>query len=221
MSFEIVCSGCGAMSGPSVGVCPFCKTLMKSVGGEGSAGASIQKVYEEGKLDTALDLAKKMYAEEKSKKDPRFLILFAKILIDTEGPSSMIRSVLAEAHLLDPQNPEVLDYMEMMEAKYNLKKGLNDAAEVQLKKLLRRTPKNYHLLFILGSHIFWIDGAPAAAVHYLEECVRLSPNYLRAWGCLGAIYKKLGNEPMAARAFQKCIQLENDPKMKEFFQSQL
>lgn len=223
MSFELVCPGCGAASGPSVGVCPFCKAILTSPDDKNfEQESSVAKTYESGRLDLALTLAKKLYqTDEASKKDVGFLLLYAKILIDTEGPTSLIKSVLAEAHLLAPSNQDVLDYIELVEAKSYLKKGLNDSGEVQLKYLLRRSPKNVHAHFLLGTHIFWADQQSQAAIPYLETCVRLSPNFLRAWGCLGAIYKKMGNAQLAMRAFQKCMELEPETKMKEYFHQQV
>ena len=79
MSFDIICSGCGAVSGPSVGLCPFCKTVMASSHKNNSPQeTSISKLYESGKIDWALDLAKKMHTEKKeSKSDISFLLLYA------------------------------------------------------------------------------------------------------------------------------------------------
>lgn len=222
MSFERICSGCGAASGPSVGICPFCKTVMISADDQNfKQENSITQLYEKGRLDLALSLAKKMYSNDaESKKDVGFLLLYAKILIDTEGPTSLIKGVLSEAHLVDPTNKEILDYIDLTEAKGYLKKGLNDTGEVQLRNLIRRSPNNIHAHFLLGTHLFWSDEQSQMAIPYLETCVRLSPNFLRAWGCLGAIYKKMGNPQLSMRAFQKCAELEPDAEMKEFFLQQ-
>lgn len=223
MSFELICTGCGAMSGPSVGLCPFCKTLMASPDNQNSAQkSSVAKIYESGRLDLALNLAKKIYdTDEDSKKDVGFLLLYAKILLDTEGPSSLIKGILSEAHLMAPSNQDVLDYIDLLEARSYLKKGLNDNGETLLKSLIRRSPNNVHAHFLLGAHLFWSDQQTQMAIPYLETCVRLSHNFLRAWGCLGAIYKKMENPGLAIRAFQKCAELEQNSKMKEYFQQQI
>ena len=222
LSFELICSGCGAASGPSVGICPFCKTVMTSPNDKNfEQESSIAQFYEKGRVDLALSLAKKMYDNDpESKKDVGFLLLYAKILIDTEGPTSLIKGVLFEAHLVDPSNKDILDYIDLTEAKGYLKKGLNDAGEVQLRNLIRRSPNNIHAHFLLGTHLFWEDEQSQIAISYLETCVRLSPNFLRAWGCLGAIYQKMGNPQLATRAFQKCADLEPGTKMKEYFLQQ-
>lgn len=220
MSFEVNCSGCGASSGPSVGICPFCKRIMTSPLDKNSEKEnSVLKIYESGRLDLALSLAKKMYmSDPESKNDPGFLLIYVKILIDSEGPTSFIQSLLAEAHLLDPKRKDILDYLELVEAKGYLKKGLNDTGETQLRNLLRRTPHNVQAHFILGTHLFWMDEEMQLAIPHLETCVRLAPNFLRAWGCLGAIYKKMGNSQLSMRAFQKCVDLEPNARMKEYFE---
>lgn len=223
MSFEVVCSGCGAMSGPSVGLCPFCKTTMTSSEDKNfEQENSIAKLYQSGRLDLALSLSKKMYTDDlESKKDVGFLLLYSKILIETEGPSGLIKSILVEAYLLEPNNSDVMDYLELMEAKGSLKKGLNDSGEMQIKNILRRSPKNLHANFFLGTHLFWSDEQTILAIPYLETCVRLSPNFLRAWGCLGAIYTKMGNKQLALQAYNKCFDLESNSKMKEYFQREI
>ncbi len=180
------------------------------------------QLYSSGKLDQALALARKHYqGDAENKHQIEFLLLYAKILIDAEGPSSQIRGLLAEAHLLQPQNQEVLDYMEFMEAKGQLRKGLEDQGETRLRALLRRAPQNVQSHFTLGAHLFWTDNQPTMAIPHLETCVRLTPNFLRAWGCLAAIYTKLGNRSLANMAFQKCAELETEPKMQEFFRTQM
>jgi tetratricopeptide (TPR) repeat protein len=223
MSFEVTCSGCGAASGPSVGVCPFCKTVMASVHDKNSEQKkSVLEIYESGRLDLALAFAKKMFmSDPESKKDASFILLYVKILLETEGPTSLIKGLLAEAHLFNPKEKNIIDYIELVEAKDSLKKGLNDAGEIQLKNLLRRSPSNVHAHFILGTHLFWMDEQMEMAIPHLETCVRLAPKFLRAWGCLGAIYKKLGNSQLSCRAFQKCIELEPNSNMKEFFQKEI
>ena len=221
MNFNIICSGCGASSGPSVGICPFCKTVMTSKKSKTSAQEStIQAHYAKGRLDLALALANKMYSNPASKEDVGFLLLFAKILIDTEAPTSHIKSILAEAHLAAPDNTEVLEYIDLMDAKGFLKKGIDDPGELMLQSLLRRSPNNIHALFLMGTHLFWEEESPALALPYLETCVRLSPTFLRAWGCLGVIYQKIKNPQLASRAFAKCAELEMDPTLKAYFLQQ-
>lgn len=222
MSFTTICSGCGAASGPSVGVCPFCKTLMSESGSPKKATiTAFIKMHKDGKLEQALifgtDLLK---ADPELKTDMKFVVTFVKVMIESEAPSSRIRALLAEAQLSSPENTELLDYVDIVEAKNCLRKGQEDPGELLLKTVIRRSPQNVHAHFILGAHLLWTEDECVAAVPYLETCVRFHPNFLRAWGCLGAIYKKLGNEQLAQAAFQKCASIETNPEMKQFFKNQ-
>lgn len=222
MSFDVFCKGCGAPSSPSVGICPFCKTVMvKNDGSNMKTNESFITAYKEGKLEQALSLGTEMIKIKPELKDDLFFVFtLVKVLIESEAPSSQIRSLLVQAHLSAPENTEFIDYLEIVEARNVLKKGFNDSGEIMLRNLLRRSPNNVHAHFILGAHLFWMDNQPTLAITHLETCVRLHPNFLRAWGCLGAIYKKIGNEQLAQNAFQKCLNIETNEKMKEFFQKQ-
>ncbi len=222
MSFDVVCEGCGAVSGPSVGMCPFCKTVQYRQGAEMAGQNSVVEFYQKGNVELALSLAKKLYSkDEKSKKDISFLLLYAKILLETEGPDSLINSLLTEGLLLDSQNSELKDYLELSQARPNLKKGIDDLGELALKNILRRSPDNIHALFLLGSHLYWVDSSYISSVHYLERCVQLAPKFLRAWGCLSVVYKKLGNVQLCHRSLQKCIEIETNPNMKQYFVDEL
>ncbi len=151
-------------------------------------------------------------------KNPKFALLYAKILIEADGPSSKIKSILAHALLDDPDNVECAEYMEVVEAKSNFSREVNDLGEIALQNIIRRSPKNVHALFLLGSHLFWIQGDTQRALLYLEQCVRLRTNFLRALACLGAVYKKLGQPQQSARIFKRCAALENNNEMKAYFQ---
>lgn len=222
MSFDVVCNSCGAMSGPSVGICPFCKSVLSSSIQKTKGHSSISELYQTGKTDIALSMAQKVYREdEKARQDISFLLTYIKILIETEGPSSLINSLIAQGLLVDVQNQDLADYYEIIYAKTNLKKGLGDAGEMSLKKVIRKSPNNVHALFLLGSHLYWIDNNPAAAAPYLERCVQLTPNFLRAWGCLAAVYMALDNPQLVRKSLEKCIELETNSTMKNYFNEEL
>ncbi len=154
------------------------------------------------------------------KQDLKFVLAFVKVLLETEAPTSKLRSLLLSAHIHSPESVELLDYIEIVEAKNLLRKSANDSGEALLKNVLKRAPGNAHAHFMLGAHMFWVDNDTIHAVSHLETSVRLHPGFLRAWGCLGAIYKKLGNAPLSRMAFQKCLELETNPSMRQFFESQ-
>lgn len=219
MSFDLICPNCGAPSGPSVGVCPFCKsTLSGTAVKEDRTVTAIRRFYGDGKIDKALVLAGVLEREKpKMSENVGFLLLFAKILIETEGATSKIRNLLTKAFLLEPENQEASEYLEIIEAKTQLKKGLNDLGEQTLRNIIRRSPNNPHALFLLGTHLFWTERLTSEPVKLLERCVEVRPNFLRAWACLGTIYRKIGRPALAVRAFRRCSALETNQRMKAYF----
>ncbi len=221
MSFETICSGCGAVSGPSVGVCPFCKSVMATPGKETKEFSTLLKLWSEGKTNLALPLAATLAKEKPDlNSNFEFLLTYAKILIEVEGPSSQIRTLLSRAHFLQPENQDVIDYLAFTEAVRHFKQGA-DEAETILNQILKRSPTNAHVHFALGAHLFWTEKTYPAAIAHLERCVQLRPSFLRAWGALGALYRQIGKSDLAARAFQTCLKLETNPSMIEFFKGQL
>lgn len=223
MSFDLVCGTCGAKSGPSVGVCPFCKSVLSPPHGEEDVTLSaVTKLYVAGKLEKALALATALFKEKPElESDANACLVFAKILLETEAPKSRIRALLTKVYIRFPENADVHEYLDLLDATDQLRKGVGDPGETALKNLLRRNPNNVHAMFLLGSHYFWSDKEPDLALHYLQKCVVLRPNMLRAWACLGMVYKSQGHEELAARAFRKCLELETQPEMIAYFKKLL
>lgn len=220
MSFDIICANCGAPSAPSVGVCPFCKTILtsKSSGKDSPTITKINKFFNDGKIGNALSLVK---AAEQNKpallKNPRFVLLYVKILLEADGPSSKMKALLSCVLLEHPGDPHLMEYMEVINARSNLSRGRDDMGEIELANIIRRSPKNVHALFLLGSHLFWVENEIQRSLLYLEKCYRLRPNFLRAAACLAALYKALGSNVQANRLFRKCATLETNKEMKAYF----
>jgi len=223
MSFQLFCSGCGAPSSPSVGVCPFCKSVQSSGRGEEHPTLKrIRELFEQGHLEDAL--ANAAAAERESPKlagDVGFLLTYAKILIEAEGPSSKIRAILTKAQITKPDSAEAVEYLELIEAKAKLNREPNDSGEKALRQALTRSPKNPHALFTLASHLYWVENQPDEAIRLLQRCVELRPNFLRAWACLAAIHAKRGDSAPARNALQKVLQLEKNPAMHAYFEKML
>lgn len=219
MSFDLVCKSCGASSGPSVGVCPYCKSVMTSAGeDENPTLKAVRKAFQEGKLDHALVLGKELEkAKPALRKDASFALLMAQILIEAEAPSSHVRALLMEAILEGGENAALQDYLDIVQAKGLLGHEAQDAGEVLLGAVLRRSPENVHAHFLLGSHLFWVEKQPGKALKHLEAAVKSRPVFLRAVACLGALYQTLGNAALAAKCFRKCKELESAPAMKKYF----
>ena len=225
MSFDLICENCGAISGPSVGVCPYCKTSFAQGAKEGAAhseASSVMAAYEKGNLDEAFSLAQA--AEQQNPKiteDPHFALLYARILIEVEAPKPRIKAILNKVILQDPRNESANELMQLVLAMSLFTKEQNDPGEQQMRAILKKNPNLDLALFLLGAHLFWVSGEMQESIRFLEQCVKMRPNFLRAWACLGSIYQKLGNKTLAARSFERCVDLEKEPQMKLFFMKQL
>lgn len=219
MNFDIVCPNCGAPSSPAVGVCPFCKSIL--TGKTRRLSPSFTKVkglYEEGKIEDALLLAKITETEKPELlKNTNFVLLYVQILLEIDGPSSKMKSLLTQALLENQDDSTLTEYLEIVEAKSNLSHEKNDLGEQALASIVRRSPKNPHALFLLGSHLFWVERDTQRALKYLEQCVNIRPTFLRAVACLAAVYKELNLSNNAARLLKKCAALSSSPQVKQFF----
>jgi tetratricopeptide (TPR) repeat protein len=224
MSFESVCESCGAPSAPAIGICPYCKAVMTSAG-KGTAAsetvAVLNEYYVQGEIEEALSLTMKLLQDPELQKDVGFLLLSVKVMIEAEAPIGKMNAALSQAFRLSPRDPSVLEYMAIVDAKSKIEHDLRDHAESKLIEVLRTSPKNPHASFLLGSLYFWGKKSPELAVRAMETCVRERPEFLRAWGCLGALYRSLGNKEHAAHAFRKCLEIEQDSSMRVFFTEQL
>lgn len=224
MSFDLICSSCGAPSGPSVGVCPFCKSVMagSSTKKISPAYSKLLKLYNEGDLETSLHYVQEIQkTPEKHESDPDLLLLCSKILIESEGPNGKTRTLLGSALLVAPDNAEIIDYLEIIQARFSFSSESYKHGKETLAKVLQRSPNNPHALFLMGSHLFWREKNHMAAIPHLEKCVRVRPHFLRAWACLATIAQDLGNPQLAENALLKCVKLEKNPHMRSFFEGLL
>ena len=219
MNFETICPNCGAPSSPAIGICPYCKAVMVTEAEQKTpAITNIKKTFNEGNLEQALSLAKALEMQKpESLKNVDFVLLYAQILIEVDAPSSKIKSLLNQALIDNPSDSRLLEYLEIVEAESNLSRDKDGAGVTALTNISRRSPENVHALFLLGSHIFWVEKDPQRALRYLEQCVRLRPNFIKAKACLAAVYKGLGRNDLAARLFNECAAKSSEGKIKEIF----
>ncbi|PIP20506.1 MAG: hypothetical protein COX40_04365 [Candidatus Omnitrophica bacterium CG23_combo_of_CG06-09_8_20_14_all_40_11] len=180
--------------------------------------ANIKKSFNEGRLNQALSLAKALETQKPdSLKSKEFILLYTQILLEADGPSTKIKSLLNQALVDNPSDQQLLEYLEVAEAESNLSRDKDDAGEIVLTDLIRRSPENVHALFILGRHLFWVKKDAQRALRYLEQSVRLRPNFFRAKACLAAVYKALRMDDLAVRFCNECASKASDPEMKKFF----
>jgi len=208
-------------SSAAVGVCPYCKSVMVKDAEEEKRTPSISKIrslFDEGDVDQALVLAQTLETQKPdAAKNAGFALLYAQILIEVDAPSSKIRSILNRAIVENPSDARLAEYLEIVEADSNLSHEKDDAGEVALANVIRRSPDNAHALFLLGSHLVWVENETRRSLAYLERCVRLRPNFLRAKACLAALYKQSGLDGQAERLLRECAAKTSDPGTKKFF----
>lgn len=219
MSFDIICVNCGAPSSPAIGICPYCKSVMTTeVEKKTPAIVNIKKYFNDGQLDQALSLAKVLETQKPdSLKSKEFVLLYTQILLEAQGPSTKIKSLLNQALVDNPSDPQLLEYLEVAEAESNLSREKDDAGEIALANIIRRSPENVHALFLLGSHLFWVEKDAQRALRYLEQCVRLRPNFFRAKACLAVVYKALKMDDLAVRFCNECAAKTSDTELKNLF----
>ena len=219
MSFDIICPNCGAPSSPVIGVCPYCKAVMTTESEKKNPViTNIKKAFNEGNLEQALALAKVLETQKPdSLKNVEFVLLYTQILIEVNGPSSKTKSLLNQALIDNPADSRLSDYLEIVEAESNLSHDKDDSGEVALANIIRRSPENIHALFLLGSHLFWVEKDSQRALRYLEQCTRLRPNFIKAKACLAAVYKDLGRKDFAVKLFNECAAKTSDSTIKEIF----
>lgn len=219
MSFELLCPNCGASSVSSVGVCPYCKTILVTKNDKGTDGHLIgvlKKKYKEGKLGFILLSCKQMLKDKpKSHENINFLLFYIKILMESDGPSTEIRSLLSKIFLMDPENQEALDFLDLLEAREMFTDERDDPGERIIQKLLKRTPKNALAHFLLGSHFFWVEKDQLHAMIHLEKAVKYNPHFGRAWACMAVLYNSMGKKTLAKESLKKAVELEPDPTMKK------
>lgn len=220
MSFDVICNNCGAPSPPSTGTCPYCKSLLTSSKKkmDSPTVTKLREFYSKGKIEKALMMAKA--AETRKPKllmNPNFVLLYVQILLETDGPNSKVKGLLAQCLLEHPEHEGLIEYLEVADAEGKLSKGIDDVGELELSNIIRRSPKNVHALFLLGSHLYWVEKEKQRSVKLLERAYKLRPNFVRCTACLAALYVDLGFPHFAKKLFKHCSGLDSNKEMKQFY----
>ncbi len=93
-------------------------------------------------------------------------------------------------------------------------------ARVQMEKCLVINPNNYESAYQLGL-LYKVQGETAKAIEYLEQTVRLAPDYATALRDLGALYLQSGGETKARPVLEKAVLLNPDDADTHFQLSRL
>ncbi len=220
MSFELICHSCGAASGPSVGICPFCKSVLVSEASKKASPAlrRLRTLFQEGKLEEASLLAKEALKSKKElSENVEVLLVCAQILFEVEAPLAEPKSILAKASLIEPEHTGIQELLTLVQAKSAISYGNSFDGKKMLESILKSNPTNPHALFLLATYLNSKESNPILAMVYLEKALKSRPNFLRAWACLASISARTGQTHMAEKALIKVISLETNPNMKSFF----
>lgn len=220
MSFELICESCGAASGPSVGICPFCKSVLVSETSKKASPAlrRLKTLFSEGKMEEAALIAREaLKSKEELSENVEILSICTQILFEVEAPSSQLKGVLAKASLIAPEHKGIQELMKLVQAKSAISYGNPEEGKKMLESILKSNPGNPHALFLLATYVNSKENDPVLAVVYLERALKSRPNFLRAWACLASISARMDKTHMAETALLKAISLETNKNMKDFF----
>src|SRR4051812_14196622 len=117
MATERDCENCGATCSPSSSNCVFCKAPLSAESatkthdeGIDSTLANILQFYQEGKVDKALSITHIVLKQRPEiERNLPFLLVHAKLLIESEGVTARIKTQLSKAYMISPNHPEVTE----------------------------------------------------------------------------------------------------------------
>lgn len=221
MSFELICHSCGAPSGPAVGICPFCKSVLSPESKKKYSPAlrRLRTLFDEGKLEQAALLAREATrsSDEKISGNAQILSICAQILFEVEAPTAELNSILAKASLLEPDDRGIQDLMNLVQAKVAINYRNSQEGKLLINNILKHQPNHPHALFLLATYVNSKESNPVLAMVYLEKALRARPNFLKAWACLAGIASRVGNSHVAEKALLKALSLETNASMKLYF----
>ena len=88
--------------------------------------------------------------------------------------------------------------------------GNYETAREFLQQVVDADPYNPHALFRLGEIAVSVEGNPARAMRYLQDCIDLNPRYIYCHFMLGRSQERLGSIEDAAVSFATAIELGSD-----------
>jgi superkiller protein 3 len=88
-----------------------------------------------------------------------------------------------------------------------IRKGQNDAALEEAKKIVLEMPGNAQAQLVLG-RLYLRKGDWAGAVGALEQATRLAPDVAEAWARLGTAYQYVHKSPDALAAYRRAVELD-------------
>ena len=89
----------------------------------------------------------------------------------------------------------------------NHQSGYFKEAEKLYKKILKKFPDHFQLVFLLGTLFAQIKKYKDAII-LLKKAIKINPGYLDAYNNLGNVYREIGSNQEAIPYYQKIISID-------------
>ena len=120
------------------------------------------------------------------------------------------------------QSNELLIWEVFIHALLALKEGDYEKGQKALEALVIEDSSVALLAkYRLAYHLFWKNIDIRGACRILEEVCQNRRGFMKAWCCLGFVYKKMGLKIKAHEVFSHCLLYETDKKRRQFYKRQL
>ena len=103
-----------------------------------------------------------------------------------------------------------------------LREGAYKKGQSVLETLIHEESVAVIAKYKLAYHLFWKNIDVERACHILEEVCENRQGFIKAWCCLGFVYKKMGLTEKAHETFSHCLSLhKTDAERRKFYKQQL
>jgi tetratricopeptide (TPR) repeat protein len=155
-------------------------------------------------------VSQKNYASE----DAFGIDVVVKVVVDTSVLEERVKKLLQDRTHLDQLNQTRLREKVLLEKiaaleEENRKSGKTDQKQVDLKKEFQDASRGltavdwFNKIFALWSDAEFTD--PSKVIEYLNEAIRLQPDYADAYNNRGIAYRQLSNNQKAIKYYNKSL----------------
>lgn len=152
-----------------------------------------------GKLDAALQAAKRVQELEKSNPDTYFLT--GSIYLIQEKYDEAEKSFLKVLEF-DPYHKDALLHLAALTAEKSPKKAVK-----YLEKLIELEPQAYDVYFEMALLYSRKKSGHQRAIKYLEKAVELNPRFFNGYLTLAQLYEQDGKYQESIKVYEKCLKL--------------
>ena len=113
------------------------------------------------------------------------------------------------------------DFAQLLKAMDDLEDGIYKMGVQVLDSLCEKDRVSSYAHLILGKHFLWRANSPALAIHHLTLSLETLDDHTPVWANLGYAHDRKGEKEQAQQCFAKCLELEQNPEKKKFYQQLL